>query len=127
MLAGGVESTITPFVLSGYMSMGALSRRNDAPAQASRPFDKGRDGFVMGEGAAVLVVETLDHARARGAEPIAELAGFGMTSDAFGLVQPDPDGTWAAAAMEMAMADARLSSSEVGSYGANIRTDRMML
>ena len=113
MLAGGVESTITPFVLNGYAAMGALSRRNDEPARASRPFDRDRDGFVMGEGAGVLVLETMDHARARGAEPIAELAGFGMTSDAFSLAQPDPDGRWAAAAMTSALADAGLDAAEV--------------
>ncbi|MEO7104728.1 MAG: beta-ketoacyl-ACP synthase II [Gemmatimonadaceae bacterium] len=113
MLAGGVESTITPFVLNGYSAMGALSCRNDDPSHASRPFDKDRDGFVMGEGAAVLVLESLEHARARGAEPIAQLAGFGMTSDAFSLAQPDPDGKWAAAAMTMALADAGLDASDV--------------
>ena len=113
MLAGGVESTITPFVLNGYSAMGALSRRNDDPTHASRPFDRDRDGFVMGEGAAVLVLETWEHARARGAEPIAELAGFGMTSDAFSLAQPNPDGKWAAAAMTMALSDAGLNASDV--------------
>ena len=113
MLAGGVESTITPFVLNGYSAMGALSRRNDDPAHASRPFDRDRDGFVMGEGAAILVLETLDHARARGAEIIAELAGFGMTSDAFSLAQPNPEGTWAAAAMTMALSDAGLNASDI--------------
>ncbi len=113
MLAGGVESTITPFVLSGYQSMGALSRHNDEPSVASRPFDLERDGFVMGEGAGVLVLETLEHARARGAEVIAELAGFGMTSDAFGIVQPVADGEWSAAAMQMAMDDAGMSPSDV--------------
>ena len=113
MLAGGVESTITPFVLSGYSAMGALSRRNDDPARASRPFDRDRDGFVMGEGAGVLVLETLDHARARGADVIAELAGFGMTSDAFGIAQPDPSGRWAAAAMGLALSDAGLDPSDI--------------
>ncbi|HEX8726188.1 MAG TPA: beta-ketoacyl-ACP synthase II [Gemmatimonadaceae bacterium] len=113
MLAGGVESTITPFVLNGYAAMGALSRRNDEPARASRPFDRDRDGFVMGEGAGVLVLETIDHARARGAEPIAELAGFGMTTDAFSLAQPDPDGRWAAAAMTAALSDAGLDASDI--------------
>ncbi len=113
MLAGGVESTITPFVLSGYQSMGALSRHNDVPSAASRPFDRERDGFVMGEGAGVLVLETLEHARARGAEIIAELAGFGMTCDAFGIVQPVAGGEWAAAAMQMAMDDAGMSPSDV--------------
>ncbi|MBK6842805.1 MAG: beta-ketoacyl-ACP synthase II [Gemmatimonadetes bacterium] len=113
MLAGGVESTITPFVLNGYSAMGALSKRNDTPATASRPFDKTRDGFVMGEGAGVLVLETLAHARARGAEPIAEVAGFGMTADAFGLAQPDPEATWTTRAMELALRDAGMSTGDV--------------
>lgn len=113
MLAGGVESTITPFVLNGYVAMGALSKRNDAPARASRPFDKTRDGFVMGEGAGVLVLETLEHARARGAEPIAEVAGFGATADGFGLAQPDPEAAWTAKAMELALRDAGMSASDV--------------
>lgn len=120
MLAGGTESTITPFVLSGYLSMGALStKRNDSPTTASRPFDRERDGFVMGEGAGVLVLETWEHARARGAEVIAELAGFGMTSDAHGIAQPDPSGQWAAAAMQMALDDARLSPATVGYINAH--------
>lgn len=113
MLAGGTESTITPFVLNGYVAMGALSKRNDAPARASRPFDKTRDGFVMGEGAGVLVLETLEHARARGAEPIAEVAGFGATADGFGLAQPDPEAAWTAKAMELALRDAGMSASDV--------------
>ena len=113
MLAGGVESTSTPFVLNGYSAMGALSKRNDVPAKASRPFDKTRDGFVMGEGAGVLVLETLAHARARGAEPIAEVAGFGMTADAFGLAQPDPEATWTTRAMELALRDAGMSTGDV--------------
>lgn len=113
MLAGGVESTITPFVLNGYVAMGALSKRNDDFAHASRPFDKERDGFVMGEGAGVLVLETLEHARARGAEPIAEVAGFGATADGFGLAQPDPEATWTAKAMELAMRDAGMSPGDV--------------
>lgn len=113
MLAGGVESTMTPFVLNGYSAMGALSRRNDAPDKASRPFDKHRDGFVMGEGAGVLLLETLEHARARGAEPIAEVAGFAGTADGFGLAQPDPEAAWTSKAMELAMRDAGLSAREV--------------
>ncbi len=113
MLAGGVESTITPFVLNGYVAMGALSKRNDDFAHASRPFDKERDGFVMGEGAGVLVLETLEHARARGAEPIAEVAGFGATADGFGLAQPDPEATWTEKAMELALRDAGMVPGEV--------------
>jgi len=113
MLAGGTESTITPFVLNGYVAMGALSKRNDEPSRASRPFDKTRDGFVMGEGAGVLVLETLEHARARGAEPICEVAGFGATADAFSLAQPDPEAAWTTRAMQLALADAGMSPTDV--------------
>lgn len=113
MLAGGVEATMTPFVLSGYMAMGALSSRNDEPSRASRPFDKHRDGFVMGEGAAVLVLERLSDAKARGATPIAEVAGFGLTADAHGIAQPDPSGMWAARAMQEALRDAALAPDDV--------------
>jgi len=113
MLAGGVESTITPFVLNGYVAMGALSKRNDSPATASRPFDKTRDGFVMGEGAGIVVMETLEHARARGVEPICEVAGFGATADAFGLAQPDPDAAWTTKAMQLALADAGMTPGDV--------------
>ncbi len=113
MLAGGVESTITAFVVNGYASMGVLSRRNDNPAGACRPFDKDRDGFVIGEGAGVLVLETLDHANARGAEPVAELAGFGMTCDAFSIALPEPDGKYAADAMRLALDDAHLNPDQV--------------
>ena len=119
MLAGGAESTMTPYVLNGYAAMGALSKRNDDPTRASRPFDKGRDGFVMAEGAAVLVLETLAHAKARGAVTLAEVAGFGMTSDAFGIAQPEPNGTWAAMAMTLALADACLNASDVGYINAH--------
>lgn len=113
ILAGGTESTITPFVLNGYTAMGALSKRNDSPATASRPFDKTRDGFLMGEGAGVVVMETLEHAKARGAEPICEVAGFGATADAFGLAQPDPEATWTTRAMQVALNDAGLSPADV--------------
>lgn len=113
ILAGGTESTITPFVLNGYTAMGALSKRNDSPVTASRPFDKTRDGFLMGEGAGVVVMETLEHAKARGAEPICEVAGFGATADAFGLAQPDPEATWTTRAMQVALNDAGLSPADV--------------
>lgn len=113
MLAGGTESTITPFVLNGYVAMGALSKRNDSPSTASRPFDKTRDGFLMGEGAGVVVMETLEHARARGAEPICEVAGFGATADAFSLAQPDPEAAWTTRAMQLALADAGMSPADV--------------
>jgi 3-oxoacyl-[acyl-carrier-protein] synthase II len=103
ILAGGAESTITPLVIDGYACMRVLSRRNDEPERASRPFDADRDGFVIGEGAGVLVLETLEHARNRGAEPLAELKGFGLTSDAYNIALPEPDGKWAAAAIEEAL------------------------
>lgn len=92
MLAGGAESTISPLGIGGFDSMKALSTRNDDPAAASRPWDKDRDGFVMGEGAGVLLLEEYDHARRRGARIYCELAGFGMSADAFHMTQPDMDG-----------------------------------
>lgn len=103
ILAGGAESTMTPFVLDAYASMGVLSTFNEKPEAASRPFDMNRDGFMMGEGACVMVLETLEHAEKRGAKPLALLSGFGMTSDAYGIAAPEPNGTWAAAAMQLAI------------------------
>ncbi len=114
ILAGGAESTITPLVVDGYACMRVLSRRNDEPEKASRPFDADRDGFVIGEGAGVLVLETLKHARKRGAEPLAVLKGFGMTSDAYNIALPEPDGRWAAAAIEEALKDAQLNPENIG-------------
>ena len=119
ILAGGAESTITPFVVDGYACMSVLSRRNDEPERASRPFDANRDGFVIGEGAGVLVLETLAHARKRQAEPLAVLTGFGMTSDAYNIALPDPDGKWAAAAIEGALKDAELNPEDIGYINAH--------
>ncbi|MCU0587370.1 MAG: beta-ketoacyl-ACP synthase II [Syntrophobacteraceae bacterium] len=119
MLAGGAESTITPFVLDGYASMGVLSERNERFQEASRPFDADRDGFVLGEGAGVLVLETLEHARKRGAEILACAAGFGMTSDAYNIAIPEPDGRAAARAMEQAMRQAGLNREDVGHINAH--------
>jgi 3-oxoacyl-[acyl-carrier-protein] synthase II len=119
ILAGGAESTITPFVLDGYSCMGVLSERNDHPEMASRPFDADRDGFVMGEGAGVLVLETMEHARKRGAEILATLRGFGMTSDAYNIAIPEPDGGAAALAMQGAIRDGGLSVEDIGHINAH--------
>jgi 3-oxoacyl-[acyl-carrier-protein] synthase II len=119
VLAGGAESTITPFVLDGYSCMGVLSQRNEEPEEASRPFDAERDGFVMGEGAGVLVLETRDHARKRGAELLASLAGFGMTCDAYNIAIPEPDGNSAAMAMEQAVRHARLNREDITHINAH--------
>jgi 3-oxoacyl-[acyl-carrier-protein] synthase II len=114
ILAGGAESTMTPLVLDAYSSMGVLSTFNEEPEHASRPFDLNRDGFVMGEGACVLVLETLEHADKRGAKPLALLSGFGMTTDAYGIAAPEPNGTWAAMAMQLAVKDAGLDPEDIG-------------
>lgn len=119
ILAGGAESTITPLVLDAYASMGVLSSFNEHPEKASRPFDLNRDGFVIGEGACVLVLETLAHAEKRGAKPLTYLRGFGMTSDAYGIAAPEPNGIWAAAAMENAVKDADLNMEDIGYINAH--------
>ena len=119
VLAGGAESTITPMVVDGYGCMSVLSQRNDEPERASRPFDADRDGFVIGEGAGVLVLETLEHARRRQAEPLAVLSGAGMTADAYSIALPKPDGKWAAAAIEGALADAQLNPEDIGYVNAH--------
>jgi 3-oxoacyl-[acyl-carrier-protein] synthase II len=109
MLAGGAEATITPVGISGFEAMFALSKRNDDPAHASRPFDKGRDGFVCGEGSGILVLESLSRAKKRGARIYAEITGYGASSDAHHLTQPAPDGEGAQRSMRMALEDAKLS------------------
>jgi 3-oxoacyl-[acyl-carrier-protein] synthase II len=103
MITGGSEATITPMTMAGFCSMKAMSERNDDPATASRPFDAGRDGFVMGEGAGVLVLEELEQARRRGATLFGEVVGFGMTGDAYHMTAPSPDGEGAARAMAAAV------------------------
>lgn len=112
-LAGGVEAPLGPLSFGAFAIIRAMSTRNDDPAAACRPFDRNRDGFVMGEGAAVLVLETVEHARARGARIYAEVAGYGTTADAYHMTAPRPDGSRAAAAMRTALASAGVASDEV--------------
>jgi 3-oxoacyl-[acyl-carrier-protein] synthase II len=118
-LAGGTEATIAPTCISGFQAMFALSRRNDEPQRASRPFDKGRDGFVAAEGAAVLVLEPLSRAKKRGAKIYAEISGYGCSSDAFHPVQPAPDGRGAVASMRRAVQHAKLSLSDIDYINAH--------
>jgi 3-oxoacyl-[acyl-carrier-protein] synthase II len=108
MITGGSEATVTPMAIGGFANMKALSERNETPATASRPFDATRDGFVMGEGAGVVILEELSHARARGATIYAEIAGYGATGDAYHLTAPAPDGEGAQRAMRRALKDAAL-------------------
>lgn len=120
IIAGGTESTITPLGLAGFCSMKALSTRNDAPEKASRPFDKERDGFVMGEGAGIVVLETLEHALKRNAPRIyAEFAGAGMSCDAYHITAPDPEGKGAALSIKFALEDAGIVSGEVDYINAH--------
>jgi len=119
MLCGGSEAGITPLAVAGFAAMRALSRRNDDPARASRPFDAGRDGFVMGEGAAVLVLEELEHARARSAPIYAELAGYGVSSDCYHMTEPDPAGAGQARAIRAALDDANLDAADVDYVNAH--------
>lgn len=118
-LAGGAEATITPLGISGFAAMKALSLRNDEPEKASRPFDKGRDGFVMSEGAGVLVMEEYEHAKKRGANIYCEIAGYGCTADAYHMTAPQPEGEGAARAMRIAMDHAGVSAEEVDYINAH--------
>ena len=118
-LAGGTEASICPIAVAGFNSCMALSKRNDDPQAASRPFDAERDGFVLGEGAGVLALEGLDHAEARGAEPLAELVGYAATSDAFHVTQPAPGGEGAARAMRQALKQADMSCADLDYINAH--------
>jgi 3-oxoacyl-[acyl-carrier-protein] synthase II len=119
MLAGGTEAGITAVGIAGFSAMRALSRRNDAPEKASRPFDAGRDGFVMGESGAVVVLEELEHAKARDAKIYGELLGYGVSSDARHVTEPDPSGENPARAMTMALADAGVNVDEIDYINAH--------
>jgi len=119
MLCGGTEAPIAKVGIAGFSAMRALSRRNDDPARASRPFDADRDGFVMGEAGAVLVLEDLEHAKARGAKIYAEVLGYGASSDATHITEPDPTGLNPARAMQMAFADAGIEPDEIGYVNAH--------
>jgi 3-oxoacyl-[acyl-carrier-protein] synthase II len=119
MLAGGAEATIVPIGIGGFCAMKAMSTRNEDPKRASRPFDKERDGFVMGEGAGVIVIEELEHAKARGARIYCELAGYGNTADAHHLTAPSPGGEGAARCMKMALRNARLNTTDISYINAH--------
>lgn len=119
MITGGAEATITPLAMAGFCSARALSTRNDEPKKASRPFDAQRDGFIMGEGAGVIILESLSHAKRRGARIYAELVGFGMSDDAHHITAPAPNGAGAAMAMTLALRDANLQPDEVDYINAH--------
>ncbi len=118
-VCGGAEAAVTPMGVSGFIQAKALSKRNDDPQRASRPFDSDRDGFVMAEGAAVLVLESLEHALSRGAEIIAEMVGYGGSSDAYHMTLPCAEGTGARTAMEKALADSRLNREDISYINAH--------
>ena len=113
MVCGGCEATVTNLGIGAFTAARTLSKRNDEPTKASRPYDKDRDGFVMGEGAGVLVLEEYEHARARGAKIYAEVVGYGQTADAYDMVAPDPEGKGALKSMELALADAGLKPADI--------------
>jgi 3-oxoacyl-[acyl-carrier-protein] synthase II len=119
MIAGGSEAAITPFAYASFCAMKAMSTRNEEPQRASRPFDRNRDGFVMGEGAGVLVIESLEHAQARGARIYCELAGYAATCDAFHITQPDPEGKGLSLAMKRALASAALNPDQIDYINAH--------
>ena len=113
MITGGAEAAVTRLAMAGFSNMKALSRRNDEPSKASRPFDRDRDGFVLGEGAGILILEEREQALARGAKLYAEIIGYGMSNDAYDMVHPSPGGEGAKRAMESALRDAGMAASEI--------------
>jgi 3-oxoacyl-[acyl-carrier-protein] synthase II len=119
MITGGVESVVNPTCIAGFNAMKALSTRNDEPAKASRPFDRDRDGFVVGEGSGILIIESLDHALERGANIYAELTGYGMSGDGFHMTAPPPDGDGAARCMAAALDDSGLSYDKIDYINAH--------
>jgi 3-oxoacyl-[acyl-carrier-protein] synthase II len=119
MIAGGTEAAITPMGVGGFAAMRALSTRNDAPEKSSRPFDKDRDGFVIGEGAGILILEELEHARRRGANILAEVSGYGMSGDAYHITQPAPEHEGASRCMQHAMRDAGIGPEQVDYINAH--------
>lgn len=119
VVAGGTEAVVHPLPIAGFAAARAMSTRNDEPERASRPWDKGRDGFVLGEGAGVLVLERAEHAAARGARVYARLAGSGLTSDGFDIVQPDPEGSGFVRAVRKALADAGLTAADIAHVNAH--------
>jgi 3-oxoacyl-[acyl-carrier-protein] synthase II len=119
MICGGTESAVTPLAVAGFASARALSTRNDAPSVASRPFDRDRDGFVIGEGCGILILESLEHALSRGARIYGEIVGYGMTCDAYHMTAPVPGGSGAARCMQLALKDAGLSPAAVSYINAH--------
>ncbi len=119
MICGGTEATITPLGVGGFNAMRALSTRNQAPEQASRPFDRDRDGFVIAEGAGILVIEELEHAKGRGAKIYAELRGYGLNADAHHITSPAPEGEGAQRCMKLALKDAKLTPADIGYINAH--------
>lgn len=119
MICGGSEAPVNPLILAAFSSMNALSKRNDAPEKASRPFDKDRDGFVLGEGAGIIILESFEHAKARKADVYAEIVGAGSSADAFHITSPDPEGFGAAGAMRAALADAGIMPDKISAVTAH--------
>ena len=119
MIAGGSEAAITPMGVGGFAAMRALSTRNDDPVKASRPWDRDRDGFIIGEGAGIVILEELEHARARGAKPMAEIVGYGMSGDAYHITQPAPEHEGGFRVMKNAVRDAKIKPSDIGYVNAH--------